>query len=461
MGRNISIISFFNQIRGDSLKARVRQSVVWTIGGLACSQFLRLASNLILARLLFPEAFGVMALVQVFIAGLAAVSDMGIRSAIIQSDRSHDPVFLNTAWTLQIARGFVLWLFSFLIALPVATLYGEPILASLLPVAGLTALILGFTPTRAATYNRDLNLGRLTLIEVIAQLIGMVSTICLALALQSVWALVFGSIASVLVNQVMLHTLLPGHHDQLQMDRFALKELISFGKWIFLSSAFGFLVNHADRAILGKFIPIEILGIYSVGILVAGLPMLIGQVLANRVLLPLYKQRPPWRNEENLRKISVVRWFFTSALFIISTPLIFFGDYIIGILFDIRYQLAGPILVLVAMSQLTGVILCSYDQILLAAGDSRRFMNRIFILSTIQTVLLVLGAIQFGLVGAVAARGISLILIYPYIIRAMRRYHSWHWRHDTVFSVTALVIGALGVWINQDAIAQIVTETLP
>jgi hypothetical protein len=63
--------------------------------------------DLILTRLLFPEAFGLMALVQVFMGGLQMFSDLGVNMSIIQSKRGEDPDFLNTAWTFQILRGLI------------------------------------------------------------------------------------------------------------------------------------------------------------------------------------------------------------------------------------------------------------------------------------------------------------------------------------------------------------------
>lgn len=425
------------------------------------SLFLGLVSNLILTRILFPEAFGMMALVQVFIAGLAAISDMGIRASIIQSDRSHDSAFLNTAWTLQILRGGALWFLSFAIALPVAALYEEPVLAGLLPVAGLTALILGFTPTRIATNSRDLVVGRITIAEVSAQFFGVISTVGLAWALNSVWSLVFGPVMAALVNQALVRIALPGHQDRLQIDRSSLRELITFGKWIILSSLLGFFINTADRAILGNFITLEMLGIYSVGLLIASIPMLLMQPLASNVLLPIYKQRPPWESVANRHKIGRMRWFLTGALLTVSLSLVLGGDLMVKTLFDPRYELAGPILVLMAIAQLPAVVLSSYDQILLAAGDSRRFMNRIAILSIVQTTLLVLGTIQFGLIGAILARGLSSILVYPFMIIALHKYKGWDRFHDIVYGAAIVVIAALGLWVNQEVIAQLIAETIP
>lgn len=133
---------------GTSLEARAARSLSLTVASFGTSQLIRLASNLILTRLLFPEAFGLMALVMVVLIGLGQFSDMGISPAIMQSRRGDDPDFLNTAWTIQIIRGVCLWLMTAALAWPMAQLYGEPALVGLLPVAGLSLLIDGFKTTR-------------------------------------------------------------------------------------------------------------------------------------------------------------------------------------------------------------------------------------------------------------------------------------------------------------------------
>src|SRR5258708_38799692 len=114
------------------------------MGGYAASQLLRLASNLILTRLLFPAVFGEVALVFIFIQGLAMFSDVGTGPAIIQNHRGDDPSFINTAWTIQSARGAILWLASWAISWPLAAFYGQPALPWLIPAACFTALLGGF-----------------------------------------------------------------------------------------------------------------------------------------------------------------------------------------------------------------------------------------------------------------------------------------------------------------------------
>src|SRR5215470_3170600 len=103
-----------------SLKRRVLSASVWSLSGYAVSQALRFGTNLVMTRLLVPEMFGVMAIATIVMVGLAMFSDLGVRQNIVQSRRGDDPAFLNTAWSVQIIRGVLLWVATVLVALLVA-----------------------------------------------------------------------------------------------------------------------------------------------------------------------------------------------------------------------------------------------------------------------------------------------------------------------------------------------------
>lgn len=98
--------------------SRVLRGGSWMVIGYGGNQALRLAANLILTRLLFPEAFGLMTLVNVILVGLQMFSDFGLVPAISQNPRGDDPDFLDTAWTIQVIRGGGLWLMTCLLAWP-------------------------------------------------------------------------------------------------------------------------------------------------------------------------------------------------------------------------------------------------------------------------------------------------------------------------------------------------------
>ena len=92
----------------------------WALVNYAVGYSLRLGSNFILWRLLYPDAFGLMAIVNVFIQGLAMFSDIGIGQSVVQHERGEDPKFLNTIWTLQILRGLAICFLACIAAVPVA-----------------------------------------------------------------------------------------------------------------------------------------------------------------------------------------------------------------------------------------------------------------------------------------------------------------------------------------------------
>ena len=116
-----------------SLEARAARGATWSMIGFVAGQALRFVGNMVLTRLLFEETFGLMLLVQAFLTGLHLFSDFGIGPSIIQNKRGDDPVFVNTAFTMQAGRGLILWMITWAGALPFAAFYNEPILAWILP----------------------------------------------------------------------------------------------------------------------------------------------------------------------------------------------------------------------------------------------------------------------------------------------------------------------------------------
>lgn len=440
------------KLKGDGLGARARRGSLLTIAKIGGNTVMRLISNLILTKLLFPEAFGLMALVQVVQAGIAVFSNLGIRASVIQHERGEDPTFLNAAWTLQIIRGFIIYLMVVLAAPYAAAFYEEPLLQWLLYVAGLSAVIRGFTPARAHVASRNLQLGRLTVLALVAQAITIVVTVTLAWILQSVWALAIGTLVGGSVNILLIYIFMTGVRDRLCFEWAAMRDLIGFGVFVLISSAATFIVNNGDRAVLGKFIEIDLLGIYAIAMTLATLPLLVARNLANRIVFPLYSRRPPQDSAQNRKNLSRARILLGFALFAASLVLIVIGDPLVRFMYDARYDLAGGITVLVAMGILPMLMIMNYDPVLLSNGRSD-----LHAALTVANGLLRLGALyfgisQFGVVGAALAPAVSSLLYYPIMVAFIRPYKAWDPRHDLLFFALTLALFALGWWINADVI---------
>lgn len=435
-------------LRGSGIAQRAFRSSAFTMAGFAGGQALRLASNLILTRLLFPEAFGTMAMVSVFLMALAMFSDVGVGPAIMQSKRGDDRAFLDTAWTIQIVRGLCLFVVALGLAWPVAQYFGEPELTRFLPVAALTLVIAGFNPTKLQTANRHMRAGRVTLIELGVQAIGIVIAVALALMLHSVWALVISGVLSSLAHLVLLNLFLPGPGNRLHWEREAAGELIHFGKWIFLSTICGFAIGQADKVIIGGYLSTYDFGIYSIGFFLASFPLMLGHMVTHRILIPIYRETPPRQSRQNFLALRRMRMPATAALMALALTLGLLGAWIVELLYDPRYEVAGGIVVLMAVVQIPALIVLTYDQAALASGDSRRY----FLLAATRAVLISLGMVVGldigGLPGALVGQGLAHVAAYPVVVWLARREGAWDPLHDALFAMGAAIAGGFAIWIN-------------
>lgn len=351
-----------------SVKQLALRGAVWTIIGFGTSQILRFGSNLILSRLLFPEFFGLMALVNVFVMGLHLFSDIGIGPSIIQNKRGDDPDFLNTAWTIQIIRGFVLWMGSILIAIPIAYIYKEPKLMWLIPAVGLGTVINGFHSTALFTLNRQIAVSKLAIFELSVQFISLVVMVVLAFLTKSIWALVAGSLVSEVLQLVWSHRLIPGQPNRPAWDKEAVKNIISFGKWIFFSTALTFLASQADRLILGTLINATKLGIYGIAYTLADMPRSVVLALSGKVIFPAFSKMANIPREAFRAKILKNRRLLLLALAVGLTFLVSFGDMVVNTLYDERYKDAAWILPILALGIWHTTLYSTMSPALLALG---------------------------------------------------------------------------------------------
>jgi len=433
---------------------------VVTILGYGGTQAIRLLGNLVLARLLFPEAFGIMALVAVLLVGLAMLSDLGITPAIQGSRRGDEPDFLNTAWTINIIRGIVLFLAGCALAWPMAAFYDEPLLAQLVPVACLGLLIAAFEPTRLATAERHLTLGRITALELAAQSVALVVMVALAWATGSIWALVIGSLVAAATRLTLAWALLPGLSNRPRLDRAAAGELIHFGKWIFLSTVAGFLVQQADKLVLGRYLSMHELGIYNIGFFLASFPLMLGTTLVVRLMIPVYRDSPPDASAANFARLRRIRFGLTVALVAMMAPLVLAGPWLVGWLYDARYGGAGAVVVLTGLALMPQFVALAYDRAALARGDSRGFFAVNAARAGVLLILLLLLVPAGGIGGAALALAGAALAGYPLQLWLARRHRAWDGLHDLAATGLIALVGGLAVWLHGPLVRPLVWPLL-
>lgn len=431
-----------------SLKRLAIKGTAWTVVGFGSSMIIRLGGNLVLTRLLFPEAFGLMALVNVFLTGAVMFSDLGIAQSIVSSKQGDEPEFYNTAWTIQIMRGLLLTIGAGMIVLPFGRFYDEPMLIKLLPVACLTLFIAGFNSTKLFTAHKHLNVSKLIQIEVFSQVVGLVLMIVWAWAYRSVWALVFGSLVSTTVKMYLSHVYVPGAINRFCWNAQASRKILNFGKWIFFSTMAGFIVNQSDRIILGKLLDPEMLGIYSIAFGLGSLPMMILRQLSRRILFPLLAKKDASTNVNFRNKVLKMRALLTLGLMIVSFLLALSGPSIICFLYDERYHAAGIILSALALAFVPRIIVGSGNVASLARGDSKRFSIFLVSYSITQLILMTAGAYKFGIWGLIGAIPLIELIIYPVLVWSIHKYRLWMPLHDLIsFSVFVVFSYLIYTWL--------------
>ena len=274
-----------------SFRERAARGTFWTALRYVAENALRLGSNLILTRLLFPEAYGLMTLVTTLIVGLGLFSDLGLNTSVVQSARGDDPRFLRTVWTLQVLRGFLLWAAASALAGPAADFYESEQLRTLIPVATLTAVLSGLNSISMSLMQRHLDLARLAGIELATQVLTTASSIVWALLDPSVWALIGGTLIGFAARVGLSYALAPQAPLGFGWERESIRQLLRFGVWIYVSTALFFVTTQADRLIFGKLLSVETLGIYGLAMALAGIPSQLLWSVGNFVLLPTFSRQ--------------------------------------------------------------------------------------------------------------------------------------------------------------------------
>lgn len=446
------------QFSGEGVGARARRSAVWSVIDFGGSQAIRLASNLVLTRLLFPEAFGLMALVSVIMAGLALFSDTGVGPLIGQSSRGDDPDFLNTAWTVNIFRGLLLWLMTLGLAMPVAALYDAPLLAQMLPVAGLTLLVDGFRPTAVHTVHRHLALGRFIQIKLWVQVISLVLMTLLAWQFQSVWSLVVGTIIGSLLSTIAYYLFLPGIRNRFRLERAALGQIFHFGKWIFLGTAAGFVVNQGDRAILGLHVPLETLGIYNVGYFLGSIPLLLSHALQQTVMTPLYRMKPPAESVANRAALFRARRVIALGMLSLAALLSLTGPALVDFLYDPRYAAAGVMITLFSLTVVPSISLNTVTAALVGAGDTRAMFVIIGATALLQTLILIWAVSAYGIPGALLAPGMAVLASYPLRLAYALKYGVFDPLQDLGLTLLGFAVPGIACFVYLREISALFTH---
>jgi len=405
-----------------SLEKRAVRGSILEMGFYGASQVLRLGSNLLLTRLLFPEAFGLMTSLAVFNTGLIMLSDVGIEQSVIQSEKGEEKDFLNTAWTLQVIRGWGLYAVALLLTYPMAILEQQDELLWLIPVGSLSVPLAALGSTAEFTLRRRVEPGRILMLDFAAQVVGVGTMVVWAWLSPSIWALVAGNIVREAFRSAGTHLMLPvDYKNRFRMHKPSRDAIAKFGRWILGSSAVFYLAGFADRLVLLPYIGAERLGIYSIAALLSEAAFtVIGKVI-HGVVFPVFS-RVGEAGRDQLRIFYYRARLRLDALAMTAVGLLAtLGPFFVHLLWDDRYADAGWMLQILALKAGTRTVFVPADYCLMSIGLVRfGFFNNlaraIWIFAGIPIGYAVAG--EVGVFWAVALSDLpSVFILWPVLAR--------------------------------------------
>jgi O-antigen/teichoic acid export membrane protein len=409
----------------------IMRAAGWSMGGYIIVQVLRIASSLILTRLLVPEMFGIMAVATMVQVSVAMLSDLGLRPAAVQSRLGDRQPYLDTAWTLQLIHGCSIWLVCVVVAIciglgaqrgwfPAGSVYTVPELPAVIIATCFTTVIMGLQSTKVISAYRHLDLGRITLMDIAVQVISLSVAVFFAWLTGSIWSFVISTLVASAVFTALSHLWLPGPNNRLHWDRESVRDLIRFGRWIMLSSILTVIAANGDRILLAGWTSPVMLGLYILAFNLISMLEGAGSRLFSSVAMPalskVARERP-----EQLRSVFLKVRLPFDLVFVGSAGAVYAaGKVIIALLYDDRYLDATPIIEILSFSLLVsryGVISAVY-----LAIDEPRSQSALNFIRAVSIFISVPLAYQlFGFTGALWAISLHSLPIIPAVFYFNRR----------------------------------------
>lgn len=399
-----------NSNQSHGLVARGIQSGAALAAGTIVERVVRFARNMVLARILAPDQFGISAIVIACSAFFEAVTDVGTGVSIIQKKSGDDTEYLNSVWWFNAVRGTLLVAAGLILAPLIAWFYRDPQLTLYLRVAFFAMFWNGLTSTGMYAKQRNLNFGTTVWITQGSGFAGTIFTLVLALFIQNVWVLVIGLVFESIMRFLLSFLLCP-IKPHLPIDREAFSHLSSFSRGMAGLPILTFLVLQADVFVLGRVATKETLGMYYLALSLANIPVMVFTKVANPLILPVFSrmQDDLERLKKHLLNVTLLIWLFGLPM---AAAMGVFAPSILSVVFGNEYaSMAIPFTVLSVyfIFYISGTPIAAIYIALGKPGLHRNFALLRFVL---VSALIYPAALFFGPIGVTTSLLVSLFLAF-------------------------------------------------
>jgi O-antigen/teichoic acid export membrane protein len=270
-----------------SFQQRAGSAMVWRSIQLLGIKGIFLARMLILARLVFPEDFGLFAIATSAIGFLMSITNVGLIPAVVQAEDMDERKYA-AVWTFDVTRSFLIAFLSIVLAPIIADIFAEPMAVPIIQALALRPLFESMTSIKVTALNRNLSFRPLAYLKIIEAIVNTVVAVTLASHL-GVWSLVLGALGGGLSMVIASYILAP-YRPHFLYDWSAIKPLMNFGWWILLTSLVSMAGNYGLRIAISRELGAEGLGLYFIAMQLASVPSDFASELVGGVAFPLFSR---------------------------------------------------------------------------------------------------------------------------------------------------------------------------
>jgi len=398
------------------VRQRLIKGSAWLSAARAVVNGLSLLSTIVLARLLSPGDFGLVALATTLLAIMTSITDLSLSSALVRHEaptRTH----FDAAWTLNALRGLLLGALFAAAGVPAAKLYGDPRLIGIMAVIGFSLLLSGLTNPRSIMLQRDLIFWQEFVLNVAQKLVGVLVSIALAWLYRSYWALVLGILAMEATNVIVSYTILP-FRPRVCFQH--VKELLSFSVWLTAGQIVDTLNWRFDQLIIGKGLSVATLGHYTVGSNIAQMPTRETTAPLTNVIFPAFSNMRADR-ARLARAYQRAQRFVTAIALPAGFGAALIADPLIRLTMGDKWQPAIFVVQVLASVFALQTLGSLSQPLYMAQGETRLLFWRNAQMLAIRVPLIAAGMLLGGLKGIVLARVLSGLISVVIAMRLVRR----------------------------------------
>ncbi|MFM5885569.1 MAG: lipopolysaccharide biosynthesis protein [Novosphingobium sp.] len=356
-------------------------------------------SIVILARLLTPTDFGIVAIASSILSIVQSCTELSLANALIQKrdvQRSH----IDTAWTMSLLRSLALILVLAMLAWPLAEIYRMPNLIPVILVSGLTGAAAGLQNPLISLATKDMRFGPIAVSQLAQKALSFAFAVVLALMLRSYWAIIAGNALGAVLASLLTYFIVP-YRPRFDLSR--LREIWSFSGWLFLKQLCETLNWRADQLIIGTLVSKPQLGVYAMADSLAVIP-------SRETLHPIRQALYPGLaivngNDERLRS-STLRAQATLAMVVapLGIMLALVAEPAIRIALGDQWRQAVPFVQISALLYSFGCFSVGLQPVAMAVGRTKILFVLQAIVLLVKLPMLVAGFIVGGLLGTALAR---------------------------------------------------------